>query len=64
MAAASVRETVTTPGGGGGYRGNQRERSVDVPGNSRGVDTGIDVRAGEPITNFGNRNHRRRPTCR
>ena len=37
-------------GGGGGYRGNQRERSVDVPGNSRGVDTGIDVRAGEPIT--------------
>jgi hypothetical protein len=36
--------------GGGGSRGNQRERTVDVPGNSRGVDTGIDVRAGEPIT--------------
>lgn len=36
---------------GGGYRGNQRERTFDVPGNSsRGVDTGIDVRAGEPIT--------------
>lgn len=37
-------------GGGGGYRGNQRERSFDVPANSRGLDTGIDVRAGEPIT--------------
>jgi hypothetical protein len=36
---------------GGGYRGNQRERTFDVPANSsRGVDTGIDVRAGEPIT--------------
>lgn len=37
-------------GVGGGYRGNQRERSFDVPANSRGLDTGIDVRAGEPIT--------------
>ncbi len=36
--------------GGGGYRGNQRERTIDVPANSRGVDTGIDLRAGEPIT--------------
>ena len=36
--------------GGGGYGGNQRERTFDVPGNSRGMDTGIDVRAGEPIT--------------
>lgn len=36
---------------GGGYRGNQRERTFDVPANNqRGVDTGIDVRAGEPIT--------------
>lgn len=35
---------------GGGNRGNQRERTFDVPGNSRGLDTGIDVRAGEPIT--------------
>lgn len=36
---------------GGGSRGNQRERTFDVPANnSRGVDTGIDVRAGEPIT--------------
>lgn len=35
---------------GGGPRGNQRERSFDLPGNSRGMDTGIDVRAGEPIT--------------
>lgn len=34
----------------GGNRGNQRERTFDVPGNSRGLDTGIDVRAGEPIT--------------
>lgn len=35
---------------GGGYRGNQRERTFDVPGTSRGLDTGIDVRAGDPIT--------------
>jgi hypothetical protein len=35
---------------GGGPRGNQRERTFDVPGNSRGLDTGIDVRAGESIT--------------
>lgn len=35
----------------GDYRGNQRERSFDVPANNpRGIDTGIDVRAGEPIT--------------
>jgi hypothetical protein len=34
----------------GGYRGNQRERTLSVPANSRGADTGIDVRAGEPIT--------------
>lgn len=36
---------------GGGYRGNQRERTFDVPANNRnGIDTGIDLRAGEPIT--------------
>ena len=30
---------------------SQREHSIDVPANSsRGVDTGIDVRAGDPIT--------------
>jgi hypothetical protein len=37
----------------GGYdRGqrNQREVSVDVPANTRGTDTHIDVRAGDPIT--------------
>ncbi|HEU5236339.1 MAG TPA: LecA/PA-IL family lectin [Pyrinomonadaceae bacterium] len=35
----------------GGYSGNQRERTFDVPANnSRGLDTGIDLRAGEPIT--------------
>ncbi len=37
----------------GGYdrgRGNQRETTVEVPGNSRGLDTRLDVRAGEPIT--------------
>jgi hypothetical protein len=34
-----------------GGRTGQRERSVDVPANSsRGVDTGIDVQAGAPIT--------------
>jgi len=33
-----------------GNRGGQRERTVDVPGNSRGMDSGLDVRAGEPIT--------------
>jgi len=32
----------------GGNR-NQRETIVEVPGNSRGVDTRLDVRAGEPI---------------
>jgi len=32
-------------------RGGQREKSVDVPANSsRGLDTGIDLRAGDPIT--------------
>jgi hypothetical protein len=38
---------------GGGYgpgTRNQRETMVEVPGNSRGTDTRIDVRAGEPIT--------------
>ncbi len=39
---------------GGDYgdrnRGGQQERTVDVPGNSRGMDTGIDLRAGEPLT--------------
>jgi len=35
---------------GGDNRGNQRERTIDVPANSRGIDTGIDLRAGEPIT--------------
>jgi hypothetical protein len=45
------RNRDNTGGGvGGGNRGNQRERTFDVPGNSRGMDTGIDVRAGEPIT--------------
>ena len=34
----------------GASRGNQRERTLAVPANSRGADTGIDVRAGEPIT--------------
>jgi len=35
----------------GGYGGQQRERTFEVPANnSRGVDTGIDLRAGEPIT--------------
>ena len=37
-------------GYGSGNRGSQRETTVDVPGNSRGFDTRIDVRAGEPIT--------------
>ena len=31
-------------------RGGQQERTITVPGNSRGTDTGIDVRAGEPLT--------------
>lgn len=31
-------------------RGGQQERTISVPGNSRGTDTGIDVRAGEPLT--------------
>lgn len=44
------RDNAGGGGGGGGYRGNQRERTVDVAANSRGIDTGIDVRAGEPIT--------------
>jgi len=36
---------------GGEYRGTPRERTLSVPANnSRGADTGIDVRAGEPIT--------------
>jgi hypothetical protein len=35
----------------GGYRGNQRERTIAVQANNaRGADTGIDVRAGEPIS--------------
>lgn len=35
----------------GDNRGNQRERTFDVPANNaRGIDTGIDLRAGEPIT--------------
>lgn len=35
---------------GGGNRGNQRERTFEVPANnSRGLDTGIDLLAGEPI---------------
>jgi hypothetical protein len=44
------RNRDNTGGGGGGGRGNQRERTFDVPGNSRGMDTGIDLRAGDPIT--------------
>ncbi|MEK6335561.1 MAG: LecA/PA-IL family lectin [Acidobacteriota bacterium] len=31
-------------------RNRQREITISVPGNSRNFDTGIDVRAGEPIT--------------
>jgi hypothetical protein len=31
-------------------RNNQQEISITVPGTSRGIDTGIDVRAGDPIT--------------
>ena len=31
-------------------RGGQQERTISVPGNSRGMDTGIDLRAGEPLT--------------
>ena len=31
-------------------RSQQRERSVDVPATSRGLDTGLDLRAGDPIT--------------
>ncbi|HJZ79092.1 MAG TPA: LecA/PA-IL family lectin [Pyrinomonadaceae bacterium] len=35
---------------GSGYRANQRERTISVPANnSRGADTGIDLRAGEPL---------------
>ncbi|HEY6046687.1 MAG TPA: hypothetical protein VIU65_08795 [Pyrinomonadaceae bacterium] len=37
--------------GGGGYgRPGNREQVIDVPGTSRGTDTGIDVRAGDQIT--------------
>jgi hypothetical protein len=45
-----IRSRNREGGGGGGYRGGQRERTIDVPANSRGVDTGIDLRAGEPLT--------------
>ena len=31
-------------------RERQRDRTIDVPANSRGLDTGIDLRAGDPIT--------------
>jgi hypothetical protein len=49
------RETgVRSRGAGGGGSGpgprSQREVTVDVAGNSRGTDTHLDVRAGEPIT--------------
>ena len=41
-----IRSRNRFPGRGPG----RAERTVDVPGNSRGVDTGIDVRAGDQIT--------------
>jgi hypothetical protein len=49
------RETggIRSRGQGDPYRDRnrtQREIAVDVPGNSRGTDTRIDVRAGDPIT--------------
>lgn len=48
------RGGVRTRNRGGDYgdrnRGGQQDRTVDVPGNSRGMDTGIDLRAGEPLT--------------
>jgi hypothetical protein len=58
---AGVRETDDldrTPGirsrgrfpGSPGRGAGRSERDVDVPGNSRGIDTGIDVRAGDQIT--------------
>jgi hypothetical protein len=37
-------------GGGIDRNRGQRETAVDVPGNSRSLDTHIDVRAGDPIT--------------
>jgi hypothetical protein len=46
-----TRDRDNSGGTGVGTRGNQREQTFDVPANnSRGVDTGIDVSAGEPIT--------------
>ena len=37
-------------GGGGSNRAGTREQVIDVPGTSRGIDTGIDVRAGDQVT--------------
>src|ERR1043166_1337541 len=48
-----IRSRGPDRGDRGGYdRGprGQRDTTVDVPGNSRGTDTRIDVRAGDPIT--------------
>jgi hypothetical protein len=48
-----IRSRGSDRGDRGGYdRGprGQRDMTVDVPGNSRGTDTRIDVRAGDPIT--------------
>jgi len=45
-----VRSRDREGGGIGPGTRNQRETTVDVAANARGVDTRIDVRAGEPIT--------------
>ena len=36
--------------GGGGAFGDPREVTIDVPGNSRGTDTGVDLQAGDQVT--------------
>lgn len=47
--SGGIRSRNRFPGGPG--RGPGRgERDIDVPGNSRGIDAGIDVRAGDQIT--------------
>ncbi|HLL70571.1 MAG TPA: hypothetical protein VK363_04010 [Pyrinomonadaceae bacterium] len=55
---APVRSRVPGGGGGGDNRGTidpernraPREVTVDVPGNSRGTDTGIELRSGDQVT--------------
>jgi hypothetical protein len=44
-----VRSRNRQGGGGGGFGRGSREQTIDVPGTSRGTDTGIDVRAGDQI---------------